>query len=362
MQVIPKLGKNPRSIWHTDIREIVSGKKRILPTKDLAVFCRQTAFLLDAGLPLNEVMPLLADQTRMRIVSNLHSLILQGESFSNALRTTGSFPAFMCAYVAIGEGTANLPGVFLRLADYFETRAKAHEELRAAMLYPCVVSVMMLGVIVLAVTFVLPGYAQMFDAADVSLPVATALLLAGAGFIAANILPLSLIAAVAVLVAAIFFSQPKGRFFAASVALKIPIFRLSINYNFAQGLSLLLDPGLSVSDALPLCSETIGNPIVREDLKKLSAAVKSGVPFWTGISKLPYISPLFISLARSGENTGDLPQALQKCSMYFSEAYRQKIRHINKLLVPLMTLTIGLILAAVMLAVILPAFELAAVF
>jgi type IV pilus assembly protein PilC len=265
----------------------------------------------------------------------------------------------MCGYIAIGERTANLPQVCLRLADYFETRAAAREELSSALMYPIIVSVMMLGVVLLAVSFVLPGYAGIFEASGVRLPAITAALLSAAEFFSQNTIAIFFIGFILILTMSIFFRTKKGRFFSAWFKLKIPILRKNINYNFVQALSLLLSSGLSVSEAIPVCSEISDNPILRKDLMRLSISVNSGVPFWQALAEIPYINPLIISLSRIGESTGALSQTIHKCNVYLEESFRREIRHLNKLLSPLLTLILGGLLAIVLLAIIVPTFELA---
>ncbi|MCL2577860.1 MAG: type II secretion system F family protein [Defluviitaleaceae bacterium] len=359
--------KMTRAFWHIDIFDLLSGKGisagRKVSLHDLAVFCREAAFLLDAGLPIKEALLVLAEQTTSRalsgVVSDVHSLIMQGESFSHALRVTGIFPTFMCGYIAIGERTANLPGVCLSLADYFESRAATQEELTSVMIYPIIVSVMMFGVIAMAVTFVLPGYSRIFAASDVSLPAATSALLSFSDFISENAFTVLGIIFASFFALTIFFRTNKGKNISAFLKLKIPFWRQNINCNITQGLSLLLSSGLSISEAIPICGEITDNLVVKKDLEKLSASVNSGVAFWVALREISYINPHLISLSRVGENTGSLSQTIEKCNIYLEDAYKREIRRLNKFLAPLLILVIGIILAAVMLAIILPTFELA---
>lgn len=355
------------NFWHIDIFDLLLGKGeravRKVPLRDLAVFCRKAAFLLGSGLPIKEAVPVLADQQQSRliggVISDIHSLVMQGESFSHALKATGAFPVFMCGYIAIGERTASLSAVCLSLADYFEARVKTQEELKAAMIYPMMVSVIMLGVIVLAVTLVLPGYSRIFETSGVSLPAATNALLAASAFLSSNIFLVVLCSSVLIFFAIGFLKSVKGRKFSAFAKLKIPILKQNANRNIVQGLSLLLSSGLSISEAIPMCGEVVDNPVIRRDLEKLSATVSSGVAFGVALSEISYINPLIIGLARVGEKTGNLAQSMEKCNAYLEEVCRSEISRLNKLVTPIITLVLGVILGAIMLAIVLPTFELA---
>ncbi|MCL2224751.1 MAG: type II secretion system F family protein [Defluviitaleaceae bacterium] len=373
MAISPQQAKSTNNVkswgafWHIDILDLLNGKglnvTKKVSQKELAVFCRNAAFLLGAGYPIKKALPLLAEQSSSRVlcaaVSDVHTLILQGESFSNALRTAGVFPPFMCGYVAIGERTSSLPQVCVRLADYFETRAETREEFAAAMIYPAMVSVLMLAVVVLAVVLVLPGYARIFASSGVDLPFATAVLLSFSDFLAANTLVVIFGFFATVCAMKVFFQTKTGQTVSMFFKIRIPIWRHNTNCNIAQVLSLLLSSGLSISESVPMCAEITGNTSVKNDLGKLSAAVNSGADFFVALEKISYINPLMVSLVRVGETTGSLPQTMEKCNTYLEHAYRREIRRINKLITPVLTLVIGAILAAVMLAIILPTFELA---
>lgn len=351
------------SVWHMNVSDVIFRKAEKVPLRDLAVFCRKTAFLLDAGLPIKTIMLVLAKQTTGRVLGlvilDLHRMVMQGESFSNALRDTGGFPEFMCGYIAIGENTARLPEVFARIADFYEARVQTEEELAAAMMYPVAVALMMLGVIVMAVTFVLPGYSRIFDASGVALPPPTAALLFVSDFIAANTLVVFGGFFALVFAVLFFLRSEKGRTLSAYTKLKIPIQRQNINRNITQAISFLLASGIGVSEAVLMCGDIVDNSMVKKDLQKISAQIKSGRAFCEALQDVSYLNPLLAGLAKVGEETGSLPQTMEKCNVYFETAYKHSIRRLNKLIEPVITLVLGIILATVMLAIILPTFELA---
>jgi len=331
--------------------------------RELAVFCRKSAFLFDAGLSITEIMPVLATQSSGRalcaIIFDLHKMIMQGESFSSALRITGAFPAFMCGFIAIGERTARVPEACAKLADYYENRVQTDEELKAAMLYPVIVAVSMLGVLIMAVTFVLPGYSRIFEASDIALPTATIMLLSFSDFFATNAHFVLVGIFIYVVCNICFFRSSLGRAFSSRISLKIPISRQKTNLNIAEALSLLLSSGLGISEAVSTCGKIFDNSIVLNDLQKISSQVDSGVAFWQSLSEISYINPLLAELVRIGEETGKMPESLEKCVKYFQSTYTHNVRRLNKLIEPILTITLGAILAAIMLAIILPTFELA---
>jgi type II secretory pathway component PulF len=321
------------------------------------------AFLLGAGVPLKEALPILSTQARGRALRQalpeLHNRIMQGESFAQAIKRAKAFPAFLCGFVAIGEMTAQLPRVCGQLGDFYELQAQTEDELAAALLYPLAVTAMMLGVIVMAVAFVLPGYAQVFEASGVALPALTRGLLHISAFVTGNGAHLAAGLCAAVIAAAIFARTPLGRRALAAGRLRLTLFRQGVNLRLVQALSLLLGAGRPVSEAVPVCAEVVGNERVRQDLAGIHTALSAGRAFWAALGDLPYIDPLLVGMARVGEETGRLPQTMEQCQGYFTNNYRRTINRLNKLVEPVITLTLGLLLALVMLAVVLPTFELA---
>jgi len=121
----------------------------------------------------------------------------------------------------------------------------------------------------------------------------------------------------------------------------------------------LLASGLTAAESLAICGEVIENPVVQNDLKKISIQVSQGASLCESLEKLTYINNIFTSLVRIGENTGNLPLSVAQCNSYFQAEYKHAIRRLNKLIEPIITIILGIILAVIMIAIILPTFELA---
>jgi len=277
------------------------------------------------------------------------------------LQKTNFFPPFVAAYVAIGEETAELAQVFEKLADYYEERAKTRKEIVSALVYPCTVMLMMLGVVVLAMVTVLPGYARIFETSDITLPVITEFLMRLSAFFVSNGLIIFITAMAIILLTLLFARSKEGANVLAAISLKIPILRKGINYNFVQALSLMLNSGILVSDAVPLCANVMGNIIVKKDLHSAHAQMVSGNDFSAAMKKMQYIDVILTDLAHIGEKTGELPTLMQKCSEYMAADYKDNLKRLTKLVEPMLTIAMGVLLALLMLAVVLPTFELATV-
>ena len=361
----PTKPKRETSIWHTDISALFfsTARAKKLPMKDLALICRKTAILLDAGTPLKTAVPILITQFpgAKAVLTDLNERITQGESFSGALNNTGAFPPLVHGLVMIGEATAKLPKVMEELADHYEGWAQVKSELLASLLYPVAVAVMMLAVIVLAVVMVLPGYAQIFAASGVSLPALTQFLINTSILLTGNVHIIMVSFSAMVLAGVCFFKSSGGRVRIHELILHIPLVKQSVNLHVAQAMSLLLSSGLSVSTAVPYCAEMTENHRVRKDLNEVDKLLRDGSAFWYAIGRIKYFDPILISLAQIGEESGNMSESMANCRSYLEKTYRHSIKRLNKLIEPVITITLGLVLGLVMLAIILPTFEMAMV-
>jgi len=366
MPILPEqqTPKKHGSIWQANISDILfRGGRRSIPLAQLALFCRKVDFLLGAGLSVKTALTILQGQflgaTLKRVLPRVYVHIMKGDSFSSALKMEEVFPEFMVGYIAIGEKTGQLALVCAKLADYYEKQSKTRKELTSALIYPISVILMMLGVIVLAMLTVLPGYARIFDASDITLPAITEMLINASAFLIRNVFLLISFVILLVATTIMFAKSRYGKITLAKVELRVPILRLGVNFHFAQALSLLLNSGIRVSKAVELCIGLIDNVRVKQDLQKLSANLQKGGDFSASLEAIPYIDPLLRDLAHVGEETGELPRTMEKCSQYFAASYAHSISRLNKLVEPIITLAMGVLLALVMLAVVLPTFELA---
>ena len=355
-----------RSLWHTDVLDVLlPNRRRTAPLESISLFCRSGAYLLDAGLTVKAALATLMGQNFGPaiggVLGKVHTQVLEGADLATALEEAKVFPPFMVGYVAIGERTAQLAKAFAKLADHYEAQALTRKALLGALAYPAMVMVMMLAVVVLSMVTVLPGYANIFAASHVALPRITQILLGVSEFMGLHVWGIlgGLVGIVGVVFG--FLCSKKGRVALANLALKIPFFRLGVNFHIVQGLDILLASGMSISEAVPLCIGLVGNISVKKDLANLAATMAGGEAFAKAIFQVPYIHPVVKDLASVGEATGNLPATMEKCHHYFAASYRHSIQRLHRLVQPMTTIVMGVLLALLMLAVVLPTFELASI-
>jgi len=351
--------------WERDI----FGKDRQAAPGTLAEVCRQMSFMLGAGVTLRIVMTVLVESyakhrgKNRRLQISLQSVldgIMRGNSLSQALEETGHFPAFMCSMCRIGELSDDLPQVMALLADYYEEMARSRDEIKSALMYPAVVTVMMLAMILIAVIYVLPHYALVFAVSDVPLPVLTQMLLGISDVLMTRWWLVMPVIALVLMAPVAAVRMPTGRSWLEWGLLNIPIlsivYRQMINLQMVQAMALLLQSGQPLSDAILAVSGIISNKRVASDLQQVAMGLQEGMAFWTLLSDISYMDTVVISMARVGEETGNMAQAFKHADAYSRHQFRQMTRRLNKLVEPAITLVLGLVLGLVMLSIILPTF------
>ena len=353
--------------WNRDVVELVTRKTGRLSNEEVSLFCRKLSFMLDAGIPVRNALPSFSESFAERrggsrkmkkIIGELHTRVLRGEGFAAACSSSGAFPDFMCGLCSVGEASASLPLVAGLLTDYYEQRSRAANEIKAALIYPAAVAVMMLAVMAVAAAFVLPEYARVFAASGAELPAATKAALTAADFVSNYFVHILVCAALAAAGVFLFARNPRGKKFLSRLALHSSLYQRNLNLIFARSLYILLSSGLRLTDAVRKCAESVANARASEYIIQIAAGLEEGKPFWRLLGEVYFFDPLFSEMARVGEETGRLAQSIEKCQNYFARELSHSINRFNKLLGPAITVALGLLLLLLALVVLLPTFSL----
>lgn len=356
MPITPPIAKNKNKFMPSFM------PKPGVSTKDLAVFCRKLSYLLMAGVHIKTLLPTLSagnNRALKKSLPTIHANVLSGDSFSTALAREGIFPKFMLGYVAIGEQTGQLAQCTQNLATFYERKANNRRELMAALMYPAMVMVIMLGVIILALLLVLPGYADIFATSNVPLPGITRGLIGLSSFMVAWGRVILLVVVCLLVLCVAVKNMPLGKKIASIMELKIGLMRQSMLVGFLQALSLLLGSGISLPDAMALVVDLVGNEKFAEDLLGVSVELSKGQRFSEGLGRVGLVEPLLVDMVAIGESTGDMAAAIAQAADYFTKEYHHHMTQAKKLIEPVLTIIMGALIGLIMLAVILPTFQLA---
>ena len=332
----------------------------------LTRFSRQLSALLDAGLTVDESLVVLADQSdnerEKRLIASLRSDIAGGLSVSTAMAAMPrAFPLFYPTLVKAGEESGRLASVMQRLAVYLEERADLIAKVALAFIYPAVVFMVSTLVIVGMLTWVVPQMVQVFQGARQTLPLMTRLLLSISAFV--GDWGLWLLVAV-VLAGALFAVAMRRDSFCLRVhawRLDLPVFghfeRAANTARFASTLAILAGSGVPLLSALAAVEGVMTNRVLRAAANAAAAQVREGMSLSRALAGTRQFPPILIHLTASGEATGRLDCMLERAAQELSRELSRRIEAFTTLLGPAVVLVMGGVVLFIVLAILLPVFE-----
>jgi len=341
--------------------------RRTFSTTSLAVWTRQLAGLVAAGLPLERALTALSDESedpRQRdLVAHLRAEVNAGSSFARSLGSAPrEFDDVYRAVVAAGEQSGALGIVLERLADDLEERQALKAKLLGAALYPIIVSVIALVIVIFLVTYVVPQVAGVFANSKRALPFLTTAMLSVSDFVRnwGWLVVLATAAGAAGLAFSLRNEAFRERFDA--MWLRLPLVgRLARGYNaarFAGTLAMLAGAGVPILKALQAAAETLGNRALRADAMDALVQVREGAPLASALAGRRRFPGLLAMFARLGEQTGDLPKMLARAAAQLSGEVQRRAMALATLLEPLLIVAMGGVVMLIVLAVLLPIIQL----
>ena len=347
--------------------QTVIWESKVFGNDALAVWTRQLAGLVGAGLPLERALSTLsqeAETPRQRdLVSALREEVNAGATFAKALaQHPREFSAIYLAVIAAGEQSGHLDMVLESLAEDLQTQQALRNKLLAATLYPAIVSVVALLIVFFLLTYVVPQVAQVFSSNQQALPWLTTFMLGLSALVQALWLWVLLLLVVGIWVLRLALRQSdfRQRFDAAWLQLPL-IGRLSRGYNaarFASTLAMLAAAGVPILKALQAASDTLSNAAMRRDAQEAYAMVREGAPLASALAQHARFPRLLVMFARLGEQTGTLPTMLQRTAQQLGEEVQRRALQIATILEPLLIVVMGAVVMLIVLAVMLPIIQL----
>lgn len=341
--------------------------RRVFSSTTLAVWTRQLAGLVGAGLPLERALTALADESegerQRELLAHLRSEVNAGSPFARALATAPrEFDEVYRAVVAAGEQSGALGPVLERLADDLEERQALRAKLIGAMLYPLIVSAIAFVIVIFLVTYVVPQVASVFVTGKRALPLLTTLMIGLSDVVRSWGWAIALAALAAL---AGFVGMRRNAAFrerSDAVFLRLPLVgRLARGYNaarFAGTLAMLAGAGVPILKALQAAAETLGNRAMRADAMDALVQVREGAPLAAAMAAKKRFPGLLSMFARLGEQTGQLPAMLGRASAQLSAEVQRRALALATVLEPLLIVAMGVVVMLIVLSVLLPIIEL----
>ena len=337
--------------------------------RDLLIFTRQLATMIDAGLPLVQCLDILANQTEnksfAKILFSIKASVESGASFSEALRKHPKvFDQLYVNLVAAGEVGGILDTILLRLTTYIEKAVKLRRQVQGALLYPIIILVVAIGVVAVMLGSVIPTFQDMYSTfAGAKLPAPTQFVIdLSAGFRSLWYVYLAVIAGLAIGLPWMLSSE-KGRLVFDAVVLRVPIIgamlRKVVVARFTRTLGTLLSSGVPILDALEICARTAGNKIIERAIETTRQGVSEGKDVATPLANTKAFPSMVVEMIGVGEQTGTMDQMLQKIADFYEEEVDIAVSALTKAIEPAMMAFLGVVVGGLLIAMYLPVFELA---
>ena len=338
-----------------------------LNSSDLALFTRQLATLLKSGTPLEEALRTSAKQSEKsrvtRTILGVRSKVTEGHSLESGFAEfPASFPELYRATVSAGEKSGHLDPVLERLADYTESRQELQQSVTLALVYPAILLVICILVVVGLLTFVVPQVVGVFADLGQELPTPTRFMLATSDFLTVTwwYWIIGIIAGVFLFKNAMRSDAFKSKFHA--LLLRIPlvgkIIRGLNTSRFARTLSILTASGVPVLDALRIAAKVIPNLPMRKAVLDASDNVREGASIHKSLDASKYFPPMTLHLIASGEASGNLEVMLERAATQQERELKTIIATSLGLFEPLMIVFMGALVLGIVMAIMLPIFEL----
>lgn len=343
---------------------IFKGKK--IPARDMSVFCRQFASILKAGVSVINALEMLAEQTENKklkeAIVNTQSNVEKGESLSDSMRQNDAFPSILIDMVRAGEASGSLENSLTRMAIQFEKDAKLNGIVKKAMMYPIVLICVMIGVVIVMLTFVIPSFMTMFEDLDSELPVTTKAILAMSNSLK-NYWYIYIIVVVGIVVGIQMYKRTdNGKHNLDKLKLKIPVFGLlqtkSACASFARTMSTLLQAGMPMIDALEISASTMKNVLFYDGLEKVKNGVSLGLPLSNQLKATGLFPAMVVHMVGIGEETGNVEEMLTNSATYYEEEVEVQTQTLTSLMEPIIIVLMAFVVVLLIMAIYQPMIQL----
>lgn len=336
--------------------------------KEIVIFTRQFATMIDAGLPLVQCLEILGSQQTnvhfRKVITTIKTDVESGSTLADALaKHSRVFDDLYVNLVSAGEVGGILDTILNRLATYMEKAMKLLGKVKGALVYPAVVTVVALGVTLVLLVFVIPVFEQMFRDFGSSLPAPTQFVIDLSNAMRNHML--EFIVAMIVLIVAFRFgvSTERGRLFYDGFSLKSPVFgpllRKVAVAKFTRTLGTMISSGVPILDALQITGKSSGNRVVENAVMYTRERISEGRTMADPLAETGVFPPMVVQMIAVGESTGAMDSMLQKIADFYEDEVDAAVDALTALIEPLMMVFLGILLGGLIISMYLPIFELA---
>jgi type IV pilus assembly protein PilC len=339
-----------------------------ITAKDLIIFTKQFATMINSGVPLIQSLGILGAQQRVpafgKTLRNVSGAVENGSKLSDALEAYPNiFDTLYVAMVRAGEASGNLDTILLKLVTYIEKAAKIKSQVKSAMMYPMIVVVVAGAVVSGLLLFVVPTFAKQYEDSGKPLPEITQIVVDASNGLVNN---WYYILGSFVLFAFLFkhwVKTEKGREIYDAAILKAPgigeLLRKIAVGRFCSTMATMLTSGVNILDALTICAASSGNKTIEKFVVNVRAKIEQGTKFSEPLAEGGLFPGMVVSMVAVGEQTGALDDMLLKVSDFYEDEVDMAVKTVLSMIEPIMIVTIGSIVGFIVIAMYMPVFDMA---
>jgi type IV pilus assembly protein PilC len=370
-QMLKRMGLNVLTItekkkgFSLNLLSFGSPKPRATPT-DLVLFTRQFATMVEAGLPVVEILEILSEQVDDKgfkiVVEDIRQSVRAGSDLSTAMgKYPKVFPTLYSNLVKAGEASGDLDVILKRLASYLEKNLSLIRKIKSAMTYPVISLGLILIITVGLMVFIVPQFVDIFNKMGATLPLPTRIVVAISDTMVEYWYMCLMIMTGLVVAFVMVKRTAKGRLILDGMKLKLPIFgelfkKVAVS-RFARTFSTMLRSGVPMLGALDIVAGTAGNGVVENALISARDAVRHGESLAAPLSECPVFPPMVVRMISVGERTGSLEGLLEKVADFYDEQVDAAVETLTAVIEPVMLGIMGFVVGGVVVAIFLPILE-----
>lgn len=346
----------------TDISQIKIFQKRVT-IKDLSIFSRQFAIILEAGIPIAACLDILKEQTTnptlKRVVTDIGDDIKKGISLSASMKKqTDIFPGLFVTMVEAGEVSGQLDKVFNRLAEQMEKQYKLNQKIKSAMTYPIIVVSIAVIVVIVLMAFVVPSFTSALGDFGVEMPIFTKILIAVSGFFKMFWWAVFLAIGGTVFFLRSYSKTKNGKRFFGSLAIRLPVIKIvvknTITARFTRTLGTLIASGVMLIQSMEVVQNVIGNAAIAEAFDEVISEIKKGRGLSQPLASMKFFPPMVMSMIKVGEESGDLDFSLNKCADFYDEEVEVSLKMMTDFINPAIIMVLAVLVGFIVLSVLYP--------
>ena len=333
--------------------------------KDIAIFCRQFAFINAAGITILRALEIVKEQTEnsklKKILNDVYEDVQKGTTLSISLGKHREIPSMLVSMIEVGETAGTLDKVMDKMAEYYDNEFKQRQKVKQAMTYPIIVCIAAIVVVNFLVIKVLPTFIGVLKSGgNNKLPLPTIIVMAFSDFMR-NRWPLLLIILLVIILGLKYYNKSKGgagKF--DNFKLNMPVFgrynKKVITSRFSRTFGTLMSSGIPLMQSIDICAHVVGNKIVEKVLTDSKDDVRKGQTLSDSLDKSKMFPPMLVQMMKIGEESGTLDSIMEKTAEFYDSEVETATAQLTSMLEPLIIIILAVVVGFIILSIILPMF------